>query len=172
MAASDASQPAACPERRIAENGHPYTKTQFMHYYKSAGEFRWTEAEARGPPTDGSAAQPPAEDVIANQQHTNQQEDANQWISSAEVGRQPVDQQRHDLAMHQEVIEEVQEELTFSWIERNGCHYDEHWDIVFRGFEVQVPLPPWGYEWRPGDEQGDYVLRDKNDEMPWYYPWR
>ena len=76
MAASDASQPAACPERRIAENGRPYTKTQFMHYYKSAGEFRWTEAEARGPPTDGSAAQPPAEDVFANQQHINQQEDA------------------------------------------------------------------------------------------------
>ena len=71
MAASDASQPAAGPERRIAENGRPYTKEQFMHYYKSAGEFRWTEAEARGPPTDGSAAQPPVEDVI-----TNQQEDA------------------------------------------------------------------------------------------------
>ena len=92
--------------------------------------------------------------------------------AEAEVGRQPVDQQRHDLVMHQEVIEEVQEELTFSWIERNGCHYDEHWDIVFRGFECQVPLPPWGYEWRPGDEQGEYVLRDENNEMPWYYPWR
>ena len=76
MAASDASQPAAGPERRIAENGRPYTKEQFMHYYKSAGEFRWKEAEARRPPTDGSAAQPPAEDVIANQQDTNQQEDA------------------------------------------------------------------------------------------------
>ena len=76
MAASDASQPAAGPERRFAENGRPYTKEQFMHYYKSAGEFRWKEAEARRPPTDGSAAQPPAEDVIANQQDTNQQEDA------------------------------------------------------------------------------------------------
>ena len=41
--------------------------------------------------------------------------------AETEVGRQPVDQQRHNLVMHQEVIEEVQEELTFSWIERNGC---------------------------------------------------
>ena len=68
MDASDATQLAADPERRLAENGRPYTRIQFLEYYGSAGELRWTEAEdyitnqqehaAGGPPADRDAAQP------------------------------------------------------------------------------------------------------------------
>ena len=60
MAASNATELAADPERRLAENGHPYTRIQFLEYYGNAGELRWAEAEARGPPADGNAAQLPA----------------------------------------------------------------------------------------------------------------
>ena len=89
MDASQGSRPAASFERRIAENGHPYTREQFMKYYGPDGELRWTEADARGPPTveddatnqqagamgstdgpptDENATQPPVEDDATNQQ--------------------------------------------------------------------------------------------------------
>ena len=60
MVASNDAERAAGPEKRLAENGHPYTRKEFLTYYKSAGELRWAEAEARGPPADGNAAQLPA----------------------------------------------------------------------------------------------------------------
>ena len=56
MDASQGSRPATSFERRIAENGHPYTRKQFMQYYESDGELRWTEA-----------AQLPVQDDAANQ---------------------------------------------------------------------------------------------------------
>ena len=75
MAASDATQPAADPERRLAENGRPYTREQFLEYYGSAGELEWTKAEDssnwRGSPAGGNAAQ-----LLAEADTTNQQEDA------------------------------------------------------------------------------------------------
>ena len=60
MASNNATELAVDPERRLAENGHPYTRIQFLEYYGNAGELRWAEAEARGPPADGNAAQLPA----------------------------------------------------------------------------------------------------------------
>ena len=58
-AASDANQLPAAPERRLAENGRPYTRIQFLWWYGAAGDQVWAEAEhaAHGPPADRDAAQ-------------------------------------------------------------------------------------------------------------------
>ena len=58
-AANNATELAVDPERRLAENGHPYTRIQFLEYYGNVGELRWAEAEPRGPPAGGNAAQLP-----------------------------------------------------------------------------------------------------------------
>ena len=44
MASSDASQLAGAPERRLAKDGHPYTRREFLEWYGDAGERQWTDA--------------------------------------------------------------------------------------------------------------------------------
>ena len=80
MASSDASQLLDVPERRLANDGRPYTRRDFLEFYGVWGEHQWANAEpfiaiqeeeeaTTGPPTDRDVAQLPAEDVIANQQN-------------------------------------------------------------------------------------------------------
>ena len=46
-ASSDASQLAGAPERRLANNGCPYTRTEFLEWYGDAAERRWADALSR-----------------------------------------------------------------------------------------------------------------------------
>ena len=77
MDAGDATQLVAAQERRLANDGRPYTRSEFLDRYGYAGERQWGEAaqqeEAAGrPPAHRDAAQLPAvllpEHVIAIQQ--------------------------------------------------------------------------------------------------------
>ena len=46
MASSDASPLAGAPERRLANDGRPYTKREFLKWYGDpAGERHWADAE-------------------------------------------------------------------------------------------------------------------------------
>ena len=41
---SDASQLGVAPERRLACDGHPYTRHDFLEWYGNAGERNWADA--------------------------------------------------------------------------------------------------------------------------------
>ena len=44
MPSSDASQLAYAPERRLAYDGRPYTRREFLEWYGCAGERKWADA--------------------------------------------------------------------------------------------------------------------------------
>ena len=62
MDAGHGTHLAAAQEKRLANNGQPYTRSEFLDWYGDAGERRWEEAAqqeeaAGGPPAHRNAAQ-------------------------------------------------------------------------------------------------------------------
>ena len=58
--------------------------------------------------------------------------------------------------------------LDEEWIKENFSRFDSRGNVVFTGFEFEVPTPPAGYEWAPGDVQGNYILIEIDGMDPGY----